>query len=199
MANNLALFSSEDYDDGLNNAVLHQHKFEDGDISISFHSYYNDATPILYELEPFIKPLRLSSCNAAIKLLPEAWVRLAGSLGDTELFKSSKISTTAVFVQVQSIQYLLNILEDRGKLRKFIAHLYDWCLSDIENDRRVRERRIIQHMRRENEKLKTHTEHHATAFDVIHETLHLISERHMDIKDAIAKLLETLVSKAIKH
>lgn len=182
---------------GRNNAVLHHHSFVDGAVSISFHSYYNDNTPILYELEPFVVPLRLASVAAAVKFLPESWVKTVKDINDPLVFDDTTLTEDAVFVQVQSIQYLLNVHDDKVKYRKFIRHLYDLCLNEIENDRRIDERRLMQRVCRENSELKKHTEKHATALDIIHDTLHLISERHLDIKNAIGSLLDQLLNRAI--
>lgn len=197
MAHREIAIKFENNDDGHLNSALHQHSFVDGGVSIRFFSYYNDSTPIFYELGPFIKPLRIASVEAAIKILPDSWVRTAAELHDHDLFDKAKISMNETFVQVQSIQYLLNVHEDKVKNRKFIAHLYDLCLTEIENNRRFHERKIIQAMRRENQELKHHTNHHTTTLDLIHDTLHLISERHADIKDAIAQLLDKILKKAI--
>lgn len=187
-----------DHDEtGRNNAVLHHHSFIDGPISISFHSYYNDNTPIYYELEPFIAPLRLVSVAAAVNFLPESWVQTVKTLNDPNVFDEAALNDSTVFVQAQSIQYLLNVHDDKIKYRKFIRHLYDLCLNEIENDRRIDERRIMKAVCRDNAELKKHTEKHATALDVIHDTFTLISERHLDITNAISVLLDKLFNHAI--
>lgn len=185
------------HDDGRLNAVLHQHSFVHQGMSVTFYSYYNDLTPILYQLEPFIKPLRLTSTEAAVKILPQTWVRTVASLSDDELFENANIPKDAAFVQVQSIQYLLNFHDDKVKYRKFIEHLYNLCLSEIETDRLLHERRILQQIRRENVNLQKSSTEHATTLDVLKEFFHTLKDRHVDIMDACMKTADQLLNRSI--
>ena len=187
--------SRENYNAVISNIpVLEHHKFIDKDITLAFYTYYNDLTPIMYELEPFLKPLRINSLATALRYLPATWVTTVRDLDKSHgVFNAApELHSDHVFVRVQSIQYLMSFQEDKFKNRTFIQHLYDMCLTGIEHDRLVHDRNSLC-------RLKYQTAKHANSLDFLKETLDVIKTHHSDIEKAIGLLVNVLTTHSLSN
>lgn len=185
------LKNESDYIGALNiTSVLDKHFYESDDYQVQFYSYYNDNTPIYYELMPFIIAMKATSPDTVIKNLTPSWLKTADYFRDL-VFKRAKIPATTIFVEAACIQYMASIMTTSINRRKFLERLYNCSFSEIENDRRSK---IIKTVK----KLQKTVNDHTTMLEEINNTLTLIYDHHDIIKSNIQDLIkkfETLFEK----
>jgi len=163
-------------------SVLDKHFYESGDYQVQFYSYYNDNTPIYYELMPFIVAMKAVTPDNVIKNLPSTWLKTADYFRDL-VFKRAKIPPSTLFVEGAGIQYMIGIISTSVNRRKFIERLYNCSFNEIENDRRSKMIKTIK-------QLQQTSNDHSNLLEEINNTLTIIFEHHDLIKNSISDLIK---------
>lgn len=174
--------------DNIENSDLTQHVFDSPVGTIIFYSYYNDDTPIYYEIRPFIVALKFPIEDAALKLLPQTWIKLSDEFNDPK-FKLLKIRPNTEFVQPQAIQFLINNSQN-AKRKIFVEKLYDLCFNELKTARRTKTNKKIQAMAQRISELENKHTHHATILDIIHDALQAITCKHSELHSVLSTLMK---------
>lgn len=174
--------------DGLR-SHLTTHTFESPLANIRFYSYYNETTPIYYELRPFVVALKTVSEEATIKTIPSDWLRKASNFDDPK-FEKAKIDPNSEFAEGLAIQYLV-LNSDNKQRKQFVEKLYRICFHQIETDRTIRMHKHLKDLMHQIHELKKKHEQHSTAMDIFHDLLRILSDKH----DDIGKLIRSIIKK----
>lgn len=121
-----------------NTGSLLQHNFAVRDSDpFNFFTYYNDLTPIMYELEPFLKPLGIKSKDEAIRFLPDKWLVTLGDLDHEQLYlrTNGRVTASTEFLREHGIQYLMTFSGVTQKKNEFITNLFNMCIHDVQHNR----------------------------------------------------------------
>lgn len=121
-----------------NTGSLLQHNFAVRDSDpFNFFTYYNDLTPIMYELEPFLKPLGIKSKDEAIRFLPDKWLVTLGDLDHEQLYlrTNGRVTAGTEFLREHGIQYLMTFSGVTQKKNEFITNLFSMCIHDVQHNR----------------------------------------------------------------
>lgn len=168
--------------------------------SITFYSYYNNASPIYYELEPLIKVFKFTKELEIIAQIPKDWIKRASEFSDS-VFSSRSVALNTAFVEATGIAFLISQSENKS-LANTVTNLYNMCIRKTENDRVKRINTKIVTLKKELDSQKEHIESITKQFyskldemKRMHEThANEMSTKHSFIKDALDVLTENHVT-----
>lgn len=195
----------------LNTSVLEKHKVVLDDklrTNVIFYSYYNNKTPIYYELSPIIKVFKFTKEQDTIALIPTYWIKKVADFNDP-IFASKDLLPDALFIEASGISFLIASSENKS-LAGAVTNLYNMCIRKTENDRVKRINTAILYLKQKIASLEddldrktkqfslelnelTHKhEKHSKQTELIKDVIQVISENHSIIQDAWKSLCEKL-------
>lgn len=195
----------------IKHSILEKHELNLDDKQktyVTFYSYYSNATPIYYELDPIIKIFKFTKEPEIIATIPKYWMKRVVDFNDT-VFGSRHIQSSALFIEASGIAFLIAICENKS-LATTVTNLYNMCIRKAENDRVKRINTKVVDLKSEVVVLKSQLESvtsnfndmkrvHASQIEIlthkqasIKEALDIITNSHSSIQATLKALSEKI-------
>jgi hypothetical protein len=166
-------------------------QFSYGKTEITFHIYYDDKSPIYFELEPFMKLINFTEAAAAeiLQKIPGHWIAKAREFKEISL---PTIDPNKMFCSVEAIMYLFSMSEKKDK-PQFLQKVLDMCVMPIQHQRNEESRKRIIALEQVVENLVSQHEKHHSKFEILGDFLDTLKAHQSEILEVVKGVKDALL------
>lgn len=165
------------------------------DDQIEFYMYYsnNTGSPIYYEVNPFLKYLKVLVPYKSLTNVSQAYLVLVSDLNDEDTFKRENIALDAEFVTAQGLQDLTYQVQYRSKKStKLMEKIYTNCIKKSENERLLKIIQLVSLTLKNVEDVRDNQKHHHSILQELQSSFQQISNHHQDIFKILSNVLNMI-------